>query len=39
MILNYDFTAINEGELPSVIVQRNINKDNYHLGGVPSEDY
>ena len=31
MILNYDFTAINEGELPSVIVQRNINKDNYHI--------
>lgn len=31
MILNYDFTAINEGELPSVIVQRYINKDTYFI--------
>lgn len=31
MILNYDFTAINEGELPSVIVQRDINKDAYYI--------
>lgn len=31
MILNYDFTAINEGELPSVIVKRNINIDSYYI--------
>lgn len=31
MILNYDFTAINEGDLPSVIVKRNINIDSYYI--------
>lgn len=31
MILNYDFTAINEGKLPRVIVQRDINKDYYYI--------